>query len=110
LPNALVATGRLEAWNSRGADGSARIGTSEIPARRALGILSIEFLVHAWDFARATGQQLTVSEPVAGHVLEVAWDTITDEGRATVGFAAPMPPAPGAGPMDQLIAFTGRVP
>ena len=51
-----------------------------MPACAALGILSIEFLVHAWDFARASGQQV-----VAGPA-----------------------PEPDAGLLDRLIAFTGR--
>jgi hypothetical protein len=34
----------------------------EMSAACALGILSVEFLVHAWDFAQATGQQVAVSD------------------------------------------------
>jgi uncharacterized protein YndB with AHSA1/START domain len=46
----------LEAWNARGIDGTVKVGTNEMPATVALSILSIEFLVHAWDFAQAAGQ------------------------------------------------------
>ena len=54
-------------------------GPHEMPAGAALGILSIEFLVHAWDFARGGGS-----------------------------FADPTEAGPDAGLLDRLVAFTGR--
>jgi uncharacterized protein (TIGR03086 family) len=98
----------MEAWNARSADSKAKAGPSELPAAVALGILSIEFLVHAWDFAQATGQQIVVSEELSAHVLDAAHSIITPAGRATVGFADPVEPAPDAHALDRLIAFTGR--
>ena len=78
-------------------------------AEAALGIGSIEFLVHAWDFAQATGQQARVLEGLAAHVLEVADQIITPEVRSSGGgFADAVPAGPGADVMDRLIAFTGR--
>ena len=65
---------------SAGSTATVKVGPHEMPAGAALGILSIEFLVHAWDFAQATGQQVAVSDEVAQHVLGVARQIITPGG------------------------------
>jgi uncharacterized protein (TIGR03086 family) len=98
----------LEAWDARGLDGMVKAAGNELPAAVAVGILSIELLVHAWDFAQATGQQVTVSDAVSQRVLEAAHKIITPEGRASVGFADAIELGPDAGILDRLIAFTGR--
>jgi uncharacterized protein (TIGR03086 family) len=98
----------LEAWHVRGLDGEIKVGPHEMPAGAALGIASIEFLVHAWDFAQATGQQVVVSDEVAQHVLGVARQIITPEARGGGSFAGPVEAGPDAGLLDRLIAFTGR--
>jgi uncharacterized protein (TIGR03086 family) len=100
----------LEAWNARGLAGQVKAGPVEMPAELVLGILSIEFLVHAWDFAQATGQQVSVSDALGQHVLGVAKQVIRPELRAAVGFGEPVEARPGAGYLERLIAFTGRTP
>ena len=104
---AAAAQATLEAWHARGLDGEVKVGPHEMPAGAALGILSIEFLVHAWDFAQASGQQVVVSDEVAQHVLGVARQIISPEVRAGGSFADPAP-EPDTGLLDRLIAFTGR--
>jgi uncharacterized protein (TIGR03086 family) len=105
---AAAAQPALEAWNARGLDGTVKVGPSEMPAASALGIMSIELLVHAWDFAQATGQQVSVSDEVAEYVLQIAHANITPEVRSGNGFAEAIPAGPDAGLLDRLIAFTGR--
>ena len=105
---AAAAQPALEAWNRRGLDGTVKVGPNEMPAGLALGILSVEFLVHAWDFARATGQQVSVSDELAGYVLEIAQTIITPEVRGRGSFASEVPAGPDAGILDRLVAFTGR--
>ena len=105
---AAAAQPALEAWNGRGLDGAVKVGSGEMPAAAALGILSVELLVHAWDFAQATGQHVTVAEGLAAHVLDVAGQIITPEVRSGGNFADTVPVGPDAGVMDRLIAFTGR--
>ena len=105
---ATAAQATLEAWHVRGLDGEVKVGPHEMPAGAALGILSIEFLVHAWDFAQATGQQVVVSDEVAQHVLGVARQIITPEARGGGSFADPVEAGPDAGLLDRLVAFTGR--
>jgi uncharacterized protein (TIGR03086 family) len=98
----------LEAWTVRGLDGTVKLGPHEMPAGLVLGIGSVEFLVHAWDFARATGQGLAVPDGLSQYVLDVAGQLITPEGRAGGSFADPVEAGPDAGLLDRLIAFTGR--
>jgi uncharacterized protein (TIGR03086 family) len=98
----------LEAWDARGLDGTVKLGHHELPAAFALGIASIEFLVHAWDFAQATGQQVTVPDQVTAQVLDVAGQVVTPDIRDRGSFAAERQADPDAGLLDRLIAFTGR--
>jgi len=105
---ATAAQATLEAWHVRGLDGEVKVGPHEMPAGAALGILSIEFLVHAWDFAQATGQQVVVSDEVAQHVLGVARQIITPEARRGGSFADAVEVTPDTGLLDRLVAFTGR--
>jgi uncharacterized protein (TIGR03086 family) len=105
---AAAAQPALEAWNARGIEGTVKLGSSELPAAAAPGILSIEFLVHAWDFAQATGQQVAVPDALAAHVLDAAGQIITPEVRSGGNFADAIPASPAANVIDRLIAFTGR--
>jgi uncharacterized protein (TIGR03086 family) len=105
---AAAAQPALEAWNARGLEGTIKLGEGELPAATAPGILSIEFLVHAWDFAQATGQQVSVPDTLAAQVLDAAGRIITPEVRSGGNFADSIPASPGAAVIDRLIAFTGR--
>jgi uncharacterized protein (TIGR03086 family) len=85
-------------------------GAGELPAAVVAGIFSIKFLVHAWDYAKATGRDVDVAESVAEYVLHIAKKNITPQARATVGFDDPVDIADDAPPLDRLIAFTCREP
>lgn len=100
----------LDAWHRRGLGGTVTIGPNELPAKVAAGILSLEFLVHAWDYAAATGHPMKVADSVTEYVLGLAHKNITPQGRAAVGFDDPVEVPDDATPLDQLIAFTGRRP
>ncbi len=106
----LAARPALDAWRTRGLDGTVQLGPNEMPAKLMAGILSLEFLVHAWDYAQATGQQLQPSEEVAGFVLGLARKVITPQGRTDIGFDDPVDVPETAPVFDRLIAFTGRAP
>jgi uncharacterized protein (TIGR03086 family) len=100
----------LDAWHRRGLDGMVSVGPNELPAAVIAGILSLEFLVHAWDYAKATGHDVDAADSVTEYVLGLARKNITPQGRATVGFADPVDVADDAPALDRLIAFTGRNP
>jgi uncharacterized protein (TIGR03086 family) len=103
-----AAQAALEAWDRRGLDGTVTTGGFEMPAPMAVGILGIEFLVHAWDFAQATGQQVTAPDQVTRHIMDAAQQIITPQSRGGGQFADPTAAGPDAGLLDRLIAFTGR--
>lgn len=100
----------LEAWRRRGLSGMVELRSPGVPASTAVSILSLEFLVHAWDFACATEQPVAVSEPLAAYVLDGAEKLITPPARGYAGFADPVEAGAGAPALDRLVAFTGRRP
>lgn len=81
----------------------------EMPGTVLAGFTTLDILVHGWDLAKATGQDVTFDEDVAARVLAFAQQTLSDEMRAprigpelAVGQDAPV--------IDQLVAFLGRQP
>jgi uncharacterized protein (TIGR03086 family) len=85
-------------------------GGRTLPAHLALGILSLELLVHGWDFAVALDRPFDVPDAYAVHILGRAHPTLNAESRVNAGFDPPVPVPPDASALDQLIAFTGRDP
>jgi uncharacterized protein (TIGR03086 family) len=98
----------VETWMERGLDGMVQAGPRQLPATIAASILSVEFLVHAWDFASATGQKVAVSDEVASYVLGLAEQVITPELRESAGFDPANPISGDASALDRLVAFSGR--
>lgn len=98
----------LEAFARRGVDGTVDMGFAELPARTVASIVNLELLVHAWDFAKATGQELAVSDVVTDYVEGLARATISEQVRSGGSFAPAQPVAETAGSLERLIAFTGR--
>jgi uncharacterized protein (TIGR03086 family) len=98
----------LEAWRRRGTEGSVTFGSGEMPASRAANILSLEFLVHAWDFAAATSQSMTPSDALSDYVLDRARELIAPSMRDGDRFAVEAEVGPDAGALERLVAFTGR--
>ena len=106
----LAARPALDAWRHRGLDGTVPFGSNEAPANIMAGILSLEFLVHAWDYAKATGREVTAPDALSDYVMGLAKTIITPQGRSNVGFDDPVDVAADAGAFDRLIAYTGRQP
>jgi uncharacterized protein (TIGR03086 family) len=100
----------LDAWHHRGLDGSVPFGSGEMPAKNACAILSLEFLVHAWDYAEAVGHDVKAPEPLAEYVLGLARRIIRPELRGGAGFDDPVDVSADADAVDKLVAFTGRNP
>ena len=98
----------LETFSRRGLGGTIDMGFAELPAPVVAGIVNLELLVHAWDFAQASGQTLVVSEVVTEYVRVLARETISEQVRAGGSFAAIQPTAETAGSLERLMAFTGR--
>jgi uncharacterized protein (TIGR03086 family) len=100
----------LDAWHRHGLGGMVMVGPNEAPAAVMAGVLSIEFLVHAWDYARAVGRDVDAADSLAEYVLDLARGIITPEGRSNVGFDDPVDVPADARALDRLIGFTGRDP
>jgi uncharacterized protein (TIGR03086 family) len=100
----------LDAWRRHGLNGMVMVGPNEAPAAVMAGVLSIEFLVHAWDYAMATDRDVNATDSLAEYVLDRAREIITPEGRPNVGFHPPVDVPGDASALDKLIAFTGRDP
>lgn len=105
-----VARHVVDAWRRRGTDGNVVFSDRGMPARLALGVLSVELVVHGWDFAQAVGRPLSVTAEHADYVLGLARQIITPQSRLSAGFDDPVPIADAAAALDRLVAFTGRTP
>lgn len=105
-----VARPALDAWHKHGLDGEVAFGGGSMPARVAVAVFSLEFLVHAWDYARAVGRDVEAPESLSEYVLGLAQSVIKPELRAGGGFDDPVDVPDDADPLTRLIAFTGRNP
>lgn len=104
----LAARPALDAWRRRGVEGTVAFGGNEVPATVMVGVLSIEFLVHAWDYASAVGREVDAEESLSDYVLGLARKIITPEGRADAGFDDPVEVPADTAALDRLLAYTGR--
>lgn len=105
---AVLAAEVIEAWRRRGLEGMARSPFGEAPAPVLAGIVAIELLVHAWDYAQATGAVITVSDELATYVTGLAERVVPGaRGRA---FADEAPAPADADALTRLAAYTGRTP
>ena len=68
----------ISAWRAR------LDGVSTRPRVRAVGpsILAVEFLLHGWDLAQASGQTMVAADPLVDYVRELA-EPIVPGGRGT---------------------------
>jgi uncharacterized protein (TIGR03086 family) len=105
-----AARAALDAWHRRGLDGTVPFGDNEAPAQFMAAILSLEFLVHAWDYASAVDHPIDAPDSLTEYVAGLARRIITPEGRVRAGFDDPVDVAAHASKLDRLVAYTGRVP
>ena len=107
---ATMAAQAIEAWRVRGVEGMVPgPGGGEMPAAVGASIMPLEFLLHGWDLAQASGQQLPVSDEVVAYVQTLA-DSIVPPGRERGAFADAVDPGAEATAMQRLAAFAGRSP
>jgi uncharacterized protein (TIGR03086 family) len=75
----------------------------------ALGIAFSDQLLHGWDLARATKQDATMPEGLAGAGYDCIHGRFTDEQRRGV-FGPEIHVGDDATPQQRLLAYTGRDP
>jgi uncharacterized protein (TIGR03086 family) len=100
----------VAAWHEEGAfEGEVKFGRTPMPAQNAAGISLMELTVHAWDLARATGQEYqldSATEQMAAAVTAAAGPPGRD-----LGFFGPEVEAPAdASDWEKALAMSGRDP
>ena len=99
-------TRTVEAWTPASAwEGTTGMGPAQVIGEMIVG----EFLVHAWDLARATGQPFAPD----GDLLAYAYDGIAagaDQAREMGIYGPEVPVPPDAPLLDRVLGLTGRDP
>lgn len=108
---AQASAGAVAAFNADGAmDSTMQLPWGPMKGSDFLGLAALDTFTHAWDLARATGQNSDLNSELAANLLVGARAGIAPEFRGAEG--APFGPeqtAPtGATKADQLAAFLGR--
>ena len=106
-----ASAGALEAFQAEGAlDGMVKAPFGEMPGTAWMGLAMNDTFTHAWDLAKATGQDTNLAPELAQAILAQAQQAIPDAFRGDEG--APFGPqaecADDACAADQLAAFLGR--
>jgi uncharacterized protein (TIGR03086 family) len=100
----------IDAWRTVDLAGSVPgPGGSQMPASIGAVILPIELVLHGWDLAQASGQQIRISDELVDYVRGMA-EMVVPDGRGRGAFAAEVTPADSATAVDRLAAYTGRTP
>jgi uncharacterized protein (TIGR03086 family) len=93
-----------------GLDGTVALPFGEMPREAAVGIAVFDVLVHCSDLARATGQDLALTDADAEAALALGQTLGIDNMRDGVAFAEAVVVADDASGWDRLVAFSGRTP
>ena len=85
--------------------------SGDSPGAQAIAIGIMEVSQHAWDLAKATGQDVDFDDEVWEHALELAKQNLPpDDQRPAAAFGPSVPVAEDAPAADRLAAFMGRTP
>jgi len=104
-----AAAASLAGWERRGTDGTVSLPIGELPAAAALGIQTLDTYVHAWDLARATGQEDRFDTSLADELFAFTMQVLPDPPRdGRFGPAVTVPADASA--LDRLVAHVGRTP
>lgn len=108
---AAAAKENVDSWRRPGAlDGERTYSFGTFPAFTALMINLDEVVVHAWDLAKATGQDPGIDPAVAESLYSFYRASPLDDARAA-GFFAPEVPVPDTAPAaERLLGLLGRQP
>ncbi|MFF3491262.1 TIGR03086 family metal-binding protein [Streptomyces sp. NPDC002795] len=98
----------VEAWSTPGAE-EGTTGSLNMPARTVGGMALLDLTAHAWDLARATGQEYAAEPAVVAELTGVV-ERLAPTGREMGAFGAAVPVGADAGPFERLLAATGRDP
>lgn len=83
----------------------------EVTGEIAVSVITADHLVHAWDLAKATGQDLHIDDDLAQWALGTWQVVVPADGRPdNGGFGPVVAVTDGAPVVDRLVAYTGRTP
>jgi uncharacterized protein (TIGR03086 family) len=92
-------------------EGTVRGGSGDVPAAQILGIAFCDQLIHGWDLAKATGQDMTMPGDLASAAWLFIGGRIPEESRGPgKNFKDAVPIGEDATDQDKLIAYCGRTP
>ena len=99
------------AWSDPGLLGqTAHLPFGDFPGQFAMGVHSVEALVHGWEVAKATGRPTRLDPELA----EFAWENVMDLSEDFRGpgkpFGAKVTAPANATPTDRPVAWLGRKP
>lgn len=84
-------------------------GGNDMPALFAASILPLELVLHGWDLAQGSGQQIHICDELVDYLRGLA-EMVVPGGRARGSFAAEVSSPDDASALDRLAAFAGRTP
>jgi uncharacterized protein (TIGR03086 family) len=103
-----LAAQTVAAWRARGLGGIATLPFGECPAGFALGLPTMEMVVHAWDLATATNKAVDWDQNLLVDTLRFARATFTPSDARGASFLPQIPVADDAPTIEQLVGFLGR--
>jgi len=68
----VMAAQAIDGWRQVELDGTVPGHGSDMPAAFAAGILPVELVLHGWDLAQASGQQLHISDELVAYLVVLA--------------------------------------
>ena len=98
----------VAAWAAPGAEEGTK-GAMGFEARTVGNMVLSDLTIHAWDLARATGQEYVADESVLDEIGP-AVAAMAPQGREAKVYGEPYPVPEGAGPLERMLALTGRDP
>lgn len=99
----------LAAFGAEGAlERVVTVGFGTIPGSVALHLRVTELLVHGWDLAHATGQDIDVPDSLAQQELAFSERAVRQLPADRSPFGPPQPVRTGASPLEHLVGLLGR--
>jgi uncharacterized protein (TIGR03086 family) len=104
-------TGSLvDAWSDPAAwTGTSRMTGPESPAQLFGGMTLCELVLHGWDLASATGQELACDDETATHLHQII-EPMAAQARSMGAFGPRVSVEESASPLWRALAFSGRDP
>jgi uncharacterized protein (TIGR03086 family) len=109
----VMAAQATDGWRSRGLGGSVEGPDGQrMPASFAASVLPVELILHGWDLAQGSGQQMRASDDLVAYLRELA-EVVVPAARPGGSFApryshAPMPPPSTGSPRTPVVRHLHR--